>query len=399
MRAPGHPQGAWALEQMMDALAAKLQMDPVELRLKNIPTVSQVRGNSPFTTTGFKQCLADGAKAFGWTEARRQAEQSRSGDVKRGVGMAGGMWIGGSGGPPSTVIVKMFGDGSVNLNMGASDLGTGTKTIMAMIVAEELGVDPNAVQIEHADTGTTQFTEPSGGSKTVPTEGPATRDAAVAVKKQLLEMAAAELKTGVDDIVLNGASVSSRSDPTRSKRIGELPGFQEQGVIVGVGRRGPNPRGKAINPFAAQFCEVEVNVKTGEIKVLRFLGAQDSGRVMNLLTYRNQVFGGITMGMGLALTEERLLDSEQSGKMLNVSWHDYKLPTMMDVPPDMVCLPIDLHDTEANSLGAKGLGEPATVPSAAVVANAVYNATGVRVTESPISPMRMRALLSQKKEA
>jgi CO/xanthine dehydrogenase Mo-binding subunit len=398
MRAPGHPQGAWALEQMMDSLAAKLQMDPVELRLKNISLVSQVRGGNPYTTTGFKQCLEEGAKAFGWAEARRAAEQTHSGDLRRGVGMAGGLWIGGSGGPPSTVIVKMFADGSVNLNMGASDLGTGTKTVMAMIVAEELGVDPQAVQIENADTGTTQFTEPSGGSKTVATEGPPTREAALAVKKQLVEMAAAELKTTADDVMVNGGRVSSRSDPTKNKSIEELPGFRGQGVIVGIGRRGPNPRGKVVNPFAAQFCEVEVNVKTGEVKVLRFVGAHDSGRVMNLLTYRNQVFGGITMGIGLATTEERILDVDQTGKMLNVNWHDYKLPTMLDAPAEVACVPIDLHDMEANLIGAKGLGEPATIPTAAAVANAVCHATGVRVTESPISPMRLRALLSQKKK-
>jgi CO/xanthine dehydrogenase Mo-binding subunit len=139
-------------------------------------------------------------------------------------------------------------------------------------------------------------------------------------------------------------------------------------------------------------------VKTGEVKVLRFVGAHDSGRVMNLLTYRNQVFGGITMGIGLATTEERILDVDQTGKMLNVNWHDYKLPTMLDAPAEMACVPIDLHDMEANLIGAKGLGEPATIPTAAAVANAVCHATGVRVTESPISPMRLRALLSQKKK-
>ena len=154
-RAPGHPQGAWALEQMMDALAEAIRMDPVELRLKNIPTFSQARnGNPPYTTTGLKECLEEGAKAFGWDQARKEIAQTpKNARLRRGVGMAGGIWVVGGGGPPSTVIVRLFSDGSVNLNMGASDIGTGTKTVMALVVAEELGVKPEAIQIEHADTG------------------------------------------------------------------------------------------------------------------------------------------------------------------------------------------------------------------------------------------------------
>ncbi|MGD2135771.1 MAG: xanthine dehydrogenase family protein molybdopterin-binding subunit, partial [Gemmatimonadales bacterium] len=197
-RAPGHPQGAWALEQMLDQLALTIEMDPVELRLQNVPTFSQARpGNPPYTTTGLRACLEEGAREFGWQERRATVGAAGgSGHMRRGVGMASGLWIAGGGGPPSTAIVKLFADGSVNLNMGASDIGTGTKTVMAMVVAEELGVEPDAVQIEHADTATTQFATASGGSKTVPTESPAVRAAALDVKRQVLEAAAAQL--GVD---------------------------------------------------------------------------------------------------------------------------------------------------------------------------------------------------------
>ncbi len=132
MRAPGHPQGNWALEQALDALAEKLKMDPVDLRLKNLTTVSQARDNIPYTSTGFKECLEEGAKAFGWAEARNK--KPGKGPIVRGVGMAGCTWAAGGGGPPSTAIVRYFADGSVNLNMGASDIGCGTKTVMAMIV-------------------------------------------------------------------------------------------------------------------------------------------------------------------------------------------------------------------------------------------------------------------------
>ena len=396
-RAPGHPQGAWALEQMLDSLAKAITMDPVELRLKNVPTVSQARPNNPpYTTTGLQECIEKGAQAFGWKEARNKiAGQPKTGHIRRGVGMASGLWVAGGGNPPSTVIVKLFADGSANLNMGASDIGTGTKTVMAMVVAEELGVKPEALQIEHADTGTTQYATPSGGSKTVPTESPTVRAAALSVKQQLLELAAEDLKTSTSDLVLNVDEIVSLSDPSKKIKITAVTGLKKRGVIVGIGYRGPNPEGKVVNPFAAQFCEVEVNMKTGEIRIVRFLAAQDSGRVMDRLTFDNQTFGGVTMGIGFALTEGRILDRKQTGKLVNKNWHDYKLPTMLDVPNDMTSFPIDRPDPEANLTGAKGLGEPVTIPTAAAIGNAVYHATGVRVFETPMTPPPLVKLFSQ----
>jgi CO/xanthine dehydrogenase Mo-binding subunit len=400
-RAPGHPQGAWALEQMIDALAEAIKIDPVELRLKNIPLYSQAReGNPPYTSTGLKECLKEGAKAFGWNEALKKASEfnARGGPLRRGVGMASGLWAAGGGGPPSTILVKLFSDGSVNLNMGASDIGTGTKTVMAMVVSEELGVPMKKIQIEHADTRTTQYATPSGGSKTVPTEGPAVRAAALHVKQQLLEMVGRELKTEADQLNLKNGEIFSTVDPTKKIKISGLPELKRQGVILGVGYRGPNPDKKVVNPFGAQFCELEVNIQTGEVKVLRFLAAQESGRVMNRLTYDNQVMGGITWGVGLALTEARILDAQQTGKMVNRNWHDYKIPTALDVPADIISLPIEPEDTEANTTGAKGLGEPVTIPTAAAIANAVHNAIGIRITRTPINPLTLCPLFAGRRK-
>jgi len=401
MRGPGHPQGSWALEQMMDELAEHIGMDPVQFRLKNIPTTSQAReGNPPYTVTGLKECIEEGAKTFGWQEAKRQTAQSRRSDdpIKRGVGMGTCTWVVGDGGPPATIVVKLFRDGSVNLNMGASDIGTGTKTVMAMVVAEELGINPELIQIENADTGTTQFATPSGGSKTVPTESPAVRDAAIKVKQQVLEMVAEENSVDVAELEYLGEEIAFRSDPDKRVKITEVGGLQRRGLVVGVGYRGPNLEGKAVCPFAAQFCEVEVNSRTGEVKVLRFLGAHDSGRVLDRTTYDNQVYGGITMGIGFGLTEVRILDHNQTGKLCNKNWHDYKLPTALDVPADITSLPIELDDPEANTTGAKGLGEPVTIPTAAAIANAVYDATGVRVTETPITPLQLCELLAESRK-
>ncbi len=395
-RAPGHPQCSWALEQMLDSLAEKIGMDPVDLRLKNIPSHSQGRpGNPPYTTTGLRECLVEGAKAFGWREARnKNAETEDRGHLRRGVGMASALWFAGGGGPPSTVIVKLFSDGSVSLNMGASDIGTGTKTIMAMVISEELGVKPEVIQIEYADTGTTQYATPSGGSKTVPTESPAVRAAAVHVKQQLFALAAEDLKTDISSLTLRVDTVVSVRDTARQIKIKDISGLKKRGVIVGVGYRGPNPVGKVVNPFAAQFCELEVNIKSGEVRILRFLGAHDSGRVMNRLTFDCQVFGGITMGIGFGMTEARILDHNQTGKMVNRNWHDYKIPTAMDVPAEMVSLPVEPDDREANTTGAKGLGEAVTIPTAAAIANAVYNAVGVRITGTPINPLQLCKVLA-----
>ncbi|GAB6191039.1 xanthine dehydrogenase family protein molybdopterin-binding subunit [Desulfocastanea catecholica] len=399
-RAPGHPQGSWALEQMMDELAHRIGMDPVEFRLGNIPQNSQAReGTPPYTTTGLRQCLEKGAEAFRWQDSLQQAREhnQRNAYIKRGVGAGACLWIAGDGGPPSTVIVKLFKDGSVNLNMGASDIGTGTKTVMAQVAAEELGVHPSIIQIEHADTATTQFATPSGGSKTVPTEAPTVRNAAIALKQELKRMAAEDLGVEVEQLRYIGDKIVARDDSSKEVQITEIRGLQKRGEVIGVGYRGANPANKVINPFAAQFCELEVNMRTGEVMLLRFLGAHDSGRVLNRATFDNQVYGGIVMGIGFALTEFRQLDENQTGKLCNRNWHDYKLPTALDVPLKTVSVPIEIDDPEANNTGAKGLGEPVTIPTAAVIANALYMATGIRFTKAPVLPMDIIRELSKKR--
>lgn len=393
-RAPGFPQCAWALEQTMDMLAEKIGLDPVELRLKNLSPVSQLRGDIPYTSNGLDRCLTEGAAKFGWAEARRRPRSE--GAIVRGVGMAAGMW-GWEGDPQSTVFVKLFSDGSVNLNMGASDLGTGMKTVAALIVSEELGVPADRIQIENADTGTTQYTPGSGGSQTTLVNSPAIRAAAEDVRRLLIELAAVEMKCPADELSMGGGRVFRTSKPDEGKAIAELKSLEQRQVLVGIGRRAPHPVGKIPLPFCTNFAEVEVNLRTGEIRVLRLLGGHDSGRVMSLLTYENQVFGGMLMGLGLSLTEQRVLD-RQKGRMVNANWHDYKIPTALDVPLESTCVPIDPHDTECNTTGTKGLGEPATITTAAAIANAIYHATGIRVTEAPVTPARMLRLIAANRQ-
>jgi xanthine dehydrogenase YagR molybdenum-binding subunit len=222
------------------------------------------------------------------------------------------------------------------------------------------------------------------------------RDAAVRVKQRLLKFASEDLKSKPEHLTVVGGYVVSQKDESKRIKIGEIGKFKEQRVIVGLGYRGPNPVGKIIQPFCAQFCEVAVNTLTGEVTLLSFLAAHDSGRVMDRLTYDSQVIGGITMGVGFGMTEMRVLD-RRTGKLCNKNWHDYKLPTSRDVPSEIVSLPLELPDAQANSIGAKGLGEPVTVPTGSAIANAVYDAVGVRVTSTPINPLQLNRLLAERR--
>ncbi len=392
-RAPGFPQCSWALEQMMDMLAEKIGMDPVAFRLKNFTDVSQTR-NVPYTSTGLRECLTEGARAFGWQQAR--AAQKSGGPVKRGIGMAAGMWQGGAGTPPYTAEVKMFADGGVTVRTGATDIGTGTKSACCIVAAEELNVPVDSIRIENADTAVTPYGQNSGGSMTLPGIAPAVRKGAWLVKRQVFGWAAEALGVPEDDLELKGNSILSRSNPEKKKTIEEI--FRSKGVmdVIGIGNRDPNPPKATTMPFAAHFAEVEVNTRTGEVKVLRLVGANESGRVINRKTFDNQVFGGMAQGVGFGLMEKRVLD-RQTGKMCNLNMHDYKVPTALDVPVDHQVVAIDPKDTECNIVGCKGSGEPATIPTAAAVANAIYNAIGVRPTHGPIDPKTILDLLGKQK--
>jgi xanthine dehydrogenase YagR molybdenum-binding subunit len=391
MRAPCHPQATWAMEQMMDQLAEKLGMDPVEFRLKNIPTFAQdIEGNPPYTTTGLKECIADGAKEFGWKEARKNAEATRESPIRRGVGMSSGSFEMGFIWPPSTAIVKLGRDGSVKLEMGISDMGTGGKSALAMVVAEELGIKPEFIHLEYGDTATTAVEQVSAGSRTIPTATPPVRDACIQIKQQLLEMAAKDLEVDPATLAVQGGQVVSTKDPDKKVKFADISGLKGQQVIVGVAHAGANPPGKRVKPFCAHFCEVEVNMKTMEVKVVRYLAAHESGRVIFRAGYEGQVVGGVVQGIGHALTEWRIFDKEHMGKTLTRNLHDYKMPTIMDVPVEIPVLTVDLGDTFSNT-GAKGVGEPPKVPPAAAVANAVFHATGIRFTRSAINPLQLKA--------
>jgi xanthine dehydrogenase YagR molybdenum-binding subunit len=383
-RAPGHVEGAFALECAMDALARELGMDPLEFRRRNFAERDEKK-NRPFSSNRLRECYDRGAAMFDWNAPRHSV-----GRLRRGKGMAAQVW-GAGGGPPAYAIVKINGDGSADVLTGTQDLGTGARTILAQIAAESLGARLADVRVVLGDTERTPYTGPSWGSMTTASVGPAVRAAAEDARRQLVEAASEVLEvpasqlTARDGTIVSddgGASITFRS---LCNKLGDV-------MIIGRGARGPNPAGVGLASFGAQFAEVEVDPDTGVVRVLRIVAVHDAGRIINPTLAESQVEGGVIQGLGYALFEERVLDSS-SGRPLNANMHDYKIPTMGDVPRIEVAL-LDVADATANHTGARGLAEPPIIPTAPAIANAVANALGVEVTELPLTPWRVLAAIS-----
>jgi xanthine dehydrogenase YagR molybdenum-binding subunit len=272
------------------------------------------------------------------------------------------------------------------------DIGTGTRTAMAQIAAEELGVPLDRVEVTLGDTARGPYATLSAGSSTLPSVGPAVRAAAAEAKRQIVEIAAQryELEERVLDI-RNGTIVSA--DGNLSVPLEEVVGLLESAQILGKGARGPNPAGMSVLTFGVQVAEVAVDVETGEIRVLRIAAVHDVGRIVNPLGAASQVEGGIIQGIGHTLSEERLLDPE-TGNILTTTLDAYRMPTIADVP-EIVAEFVDVPDEHLTSLGSKGLGEPPIVPTAAAIANAIRDATGADVHEIPISREEMLRALAE----
>ena len=400
-RAPGHVEGAFGLECTMDALARELGMDPLALRRKNYATSDQEKSR-PYSGKKLDECYRLGAAAFGWNDRSTPAPSVRSEAAaverfRRGKGMASVSWSAG-GGPPSYATVRVNPDGTVDVLTGSQDLGTGARTVFAQIAAEALGARIADVRATIGDTERLPFTGNSWGSQTTASVGPAVRMAAEDARARLLDAAAQLLGVAPDDLesragiirIRDGRAPGAKERELSFAAIGEQLGDV---MIIGQGMRGPNADNTALFTFAAQFAEVEVDVETGRVRVLRFVAAHDSGRIINPRLAESQVEGGVIQGIGYALFEERALD-RSLGVPLNPTMHDYKIPTLPDVPRiDTIFVPGS--DTVANHTGAKGLAEPPIIGVAAAIANAVRDATGAEVTELPLTPWRVASALAR----
>ena len=403
-RGPGHVEGAFGLERAMDVLARRLRMDPLALRLANVAEHDEEK-ERPWSGNRLRACYAEGAKRFGWVARGtgtggkgRVTEKAANGSnvlfgggprVRRGVGLAAQSW-GTGGGPPAYALCRINADGTATVLTGTQDLGTGVRTVLTQVAAEALGMRAAQVRVVVGDTERLPYTGTSWGSMTTPSVAPAVRMAAEDARNQFFEAAAEMLNVPAGSLASrDGAITSSATDRTTtfaavSKTLGEV-------MIIGRGSRGPNPQRTAIFSFGVQFAEVEVDLDTGVVRVLRIVAAHDAGRILNPTLAESQLEGGIIQGLGLALFEERVLDA-RTGVPMNPTLHDYKMPTMADIPQiDAFC--VESVDTVANHVGARGLAEPPIIPTAPAIANAVADAIGAEVLEIPLTPWRVLAAI------
>lgn len=373
-RAPGFVEATFALESLLDELATKLNMDPLALRMKNYSSVFPENGKG-YTSNGLLDAYEAGAKAIEWDKKKGN---KGNGVVRRGIGMASQIWYG-AGAPPSYALIKINSDASATILTASQDLGTGTKTILCQIAAEELGFPIEKIDAKIADTQAGPFAGASGGSMTASSIGPAVREAAADAREQLTQLAATYLKKRVKDVQIENGMVKAKGvEKSVATILKELDNMQ----IVGHGSRNPNPSEYEIRTFGAQFAQVAVDVETGEIRVERVVAAHDSGRILNPLMVSSQIEGGVLQSMGFALMEQRVLDA--NGVSLNANLEGYHVPTIADAP-NIETHMIDRADVLANNLGVKGVGEPPIIPTAAAIANAIYDAIGVRFYDAPIT--------------
>jgi xanthine dehydrogenase YagR molybdenum-binding subunit len=349
-RAPGHPPASYGTESMMDELAVKLGMDPLQFRLLN--------DSNPVRQREY----AAGREKFGW-DAKYKKPGSSPGVVKTGIGCAGATWGGGGRGTQAEAQINP--DGTVEVRCGTQDLGTGSRTVVAIVAGEAFGIDPHQIKVRIGDTNLPP-SGGSGGSSTSASVAPAIWDACQKALAQL------QLQTGVAD-----ARGANWSDACRKLGINPLSahGEWQEGYSSG-GAGGVN------------FAEVEVDTETGYVRVKRMVSANDCGLIVNPLATTSQINGGILCGIGYALYEERIMD-RHTGLLLNTSFDSYKIAGMADSPEIEVIL-IDMPER-----GVIGIGEPAVIPSAGAIANAVANAIGVRVHNLPITPDKVLAALGK----
>ena len=388
-RAPGFVEGTFALECLLDEVAAKLDVDPLELRRRNYADSDLLDGR-PFSSKNLAECYRRAEPHW----AKRDEVRARSrGPWKHGIGLASQIWYGG-GGPPSYAWIRLGADGRVQVVTAMQDIGTGTRTAMAQIAAEELGIPVDRVQVSLGDSARGPFASISAGSSTVPSMGPAVRSAAADVKRQIIEIAAQ--RHHLEERVLDVRDGQIVSKDGGSWPLEEITGLLEDGQILGKGARGPNPAGMRVLTFGIQVAEVAVDIETGEVRVDRIVAIHDVGRVINRLGAESQVEGGIIQGIGHTLSEERIVDPA-TGSILTRTLDAYRMPTIADVP-EIVTVLIDVPDPHLTNLGSKGLGEPPIIPVAAAIANAVRDATGADVRSLPITREEMLRALHEAAE-
>jgi xanthine dehydrogenase YagR molybdenum-binding subunit len=371
MRAPGHPQGCFVTEVLMDELADQVRMDPVEFRLKNLPPLAP--------NAMWAKYFPMGAERINW-KSRHPTGDPTPGPIKRGLGCSANRW--GGAGTGARAQCEIASDGSVVMRCGTQDIGTANRTIMAIVVAETLGLDVSQVTIQLGDSNY-PFAPGSGGSTTAAAVMPAMRVTAGKARDALFERIAPQLSVAADQIQIGVGSIvaGGKTIPWRDacKMLGTVPvsvdGQWERGLSAG-------------GTSGVQFAEVEVDIETGISKVRKIVCVQDCGMVVDLKTAETQCYGGIISGVNYAVFEERILD-RNTANMVNPNMEWYHMAGQSDIPE------IDVLLVDQPERGVIGIGEPPAVATAAAIANAIRNATGVTLRHIPITPDKLLAELQR----
>ncbi|GAB3900089.1 xanthine dehydrogenase family protein molybdopterin-binding subunit [Spirosoma agri] len=389
MRGPGEATGAFALESAMDEMAHKLNLDPIEFRLRNYSETDPER-NRPYSSKNLKEAYQRGADAIGWKERKNQPGSTRDGDWLIGYGMSTGVFSAFRWEASARALLKA--DGSLTIQSAVTDIGPGTGTALTMIAHNVLGVPMNRIKIEYGDTSLPKAPT-QGGSAIVSAVGSAVFDACTGIKNELMELA---LKAGAplagrqaDELTLADGVLSVSTDSGKKVSVSDLMQANKLTVIDKTkdSKGSPEQEKYSMYSFSVHFVQVRVNPLTGVVRVSKAVSVADSGRIVSPKTAASQMIGGVAGGIGMALTEEAVID-HRFGRFVNNNLADYHVAVHADVPA-IETIMIDKPDPIINPMGAKGMGEIALIGFAGAVANAVFNATGQRVRDLPITPDKL----------
>lgn len=388
-RGPGETTGSFALESAMDELASALRMDPMALRLTNFAEVDP-ENDKPWSSNYLRDCYEQGAKRFGWSRRNPEPRATRAGDWLVGTGMAAGIYKAER--SAASARARLLSDGTLVIQTAAADVGPGTYTILTQIAAAVMGLDAGKVRVELGDSAFPQA-PPQYASHTAVSVGSAVHDVCQALAQRLRILAVGQKgspfpNAKADDLTVADGAIRLKGG-TEGLPYGEIlkrNNLPELSVTL-ESKGGSEQQTYSRKSFAAHFVEVHVHPVTGMVRVMRMVSAIDAGKVLNHKTARSQALGAAVWSIGMALMEDGVID-HRYGRYMNKDLAEYHVPVFADVP-DMEVIFIDKSDTILDPIGAKGLGEISMVGLAAAITNAIYHATGRRITELPITPDKL----------
>jgi xanthine dehydrogenase YagR molybdenum-binding subunit len=395
MRAPGESSGTYGLEAAMDEMAHELKMDPIEFRLKNYADIDP-QENKPWSSKSLRECYRAGAEHFGWNKRQMTPRAVRDGHLLTGYGMATSVYP--SRRQPSSATARLNADGTLLVTAGTQDLGTGTYTIMTQIAAQKFGVPVSRVKFLLGDTRFPQ-TPVSGGSQTAASTGSAVYAAVDALREKLIQTAISDSKSSLHgssfgDVELAAGILYSKTNQDQRETVQQLLRRSGNDFVEAKGEAKPGVEKEqySMYAFGAQFAEVHVDADLGLITVAKLVGCFAAGKILNEKTARSQLLGGMIWGIGMALYESAMLD-ERTGGWVNNNLAEYHVPVNADVR-QVEAIWVDEQDQHINPLGAKGIGEIGITGSVAAITNAIFNATGIRVRNLPVTPDKLLGSVS-----